>query len=218
MDQFKERTSAEALGSGKSKIIAALLDPALFEDFTLGIYSTLGAPYALSNTTLLDNCAATHLVNREELLVPGSLKIAHPQDCVEAGSSSLPIRGRGIRLMKGVLADGGDLELRNVALVDGFNVNIISEPLLKKAGVWYMGLDATLRRGTADNNVVVKQLERRSNVTVIWVLKLRKVIISRNVEFDESKFYSKEHEKVAGHPLPIIKEIVQMIEEEEEEA
>ncbi|OWO99454.1 hypothetical protein B2J93_7285 [Marssonina coronariae] len=78
MDQFKERISAEALGSGKSKIIAALLDPALFEDFTLGIYSTLGAPYALSNTTLLDNCAATHLVNREELLVPGLLKIAHP--------------------------------------------------------------------------------------------------------------------------------------------
>ncbi|CAL3966481.1 unnamed protein product [Diplocarpon coronariae] len=47
----------------KSKIIAALLDLTLFKDFTLRIYSTLKAPYALLNITLLNNYAKLIIKN-----------------------------------------------------------------------------------------------------------------------------------------------------------
>ena len=79
------------------------------------------------------------------------------------------IKGRGTRVFKGALhgPDGPntkDLKLSNVAVVEGFNVNIISEARLLQAGVWYNGLDCTLRVGSAEKSIMLKQLERQFNL------------------------------------------------------
>ena len=41
-------------------------------------------------------------------------------------------------------------------MVEGFHTNIISEPRLRKAGVWYCGFDYTLRFGDLNYNVKIK--------------------------------------------------------------
>lgn len=138
-----------------------------------GIYSTIHAlPHQLSRSTLIDNCGASHLVNTVDLLTPDSVQKAEPGDVVEAGTTAFPITARGTRVIKNVLngargPNTEDLVLKNVVCVEGFHVNIISEARLKQAGVWYMGLDCTLRYGALDKSVVVKQLVRRHNLVFL---------------------------------------------------
>ncbi len=138
-----------------------------------GVYATSGSmshPYASS--TLLDNCGGTHLVNDRELLEPGSFKASSEDDFILCGSDQLPVLGRGRRIIRGIL-DGEtgegvhDLILQNVALVEDFHVNIVSEKLLRKSGIWYNGWDCTLRFGTLDKNVVVKKLKPQDNLTFL---------------------------------------------------
>ena len=53
---------------------AMIIDPSLLEksDESLGVYAAASqVPYQLSDSTLLDNCGALHIVNRKELLFPG---------------------------------------------------------------------------------------------------------------------------------------------------
>lgn len=138
-----------------------------------GVFSTvLDLPHQLSQSTLIDNCGASHLVNTPDLLVPGSFKKAEHGEVVEAGTTSFPISGRGTRVLKNVLngargPNTEDLVLSNVVVVEGFHVNIISEARLEQAGVWYLGLDCSLRYGPLERSVVVKQLERRHNLVFI---------------------------------------------------
>jgi hypothetical protein len=51
-----------------------------------------------------------------------------------------------------------------------------------------------------------------SNIYRIWVPELDRVIITRNVTFDEDILYAPEQEKAEGQPLKIIQDIVEMIE------
>ena len=156
-----------------STTIAAILDMRLqpAPRTAAGLYATHGSnahPYRTS--TLLDNCGGTHLVNGEELLEPGSIIYSREGDAVLCGSDTLPVLGRGRRVMRGVFdgEDGNgahDLVLQHVALVPEFHVNIISEKLLRKSGLWYSGYDTTLRFGPIDNSVVVKTLVTRDNLT-----------------------------------------------------
>lgn len=138
-----------------------------------GIYSTVhDLPHQLSESTLIDNCGASHLVNTPDLLVPGSFEKAEHGEVVEAGTTSFPIAGRGTRVLKNVLngargPNTEDLVLSNVVVVEGFHVNIISEARLKQAGVWYLGLDCSLRYGTLEKSVVLKHLERRHNLVFL---------------------------------------------------
>ena len=69
-----------------------------------GVYNLMDFnAHLLSDSTILDNGAATHLVNSADRLVPGSFRPADPTDTVEAGTQAFPISGRGARLFKNAL-------------------------------------------------------------------------------------------------------------------
>jgi hypothetical protein len=148
-------------------VCAALLDPTMLQ-VTPGVYSTMDYDaHPLSNSTILDNGAAVHLVNSSSLLDTFTpVKGLHT---VEAGTQAFPISGYGTRVLKGFLklANGKrvDLTLSNVAVVEGFHVNIVSEARLQKAGLWYLGLDNTLRIGNLAGSTVVATLRRELNLT-----------------------------------------------------
>jgi hypothetical protein len=99
----------------------------------------------------------------------GTFRSSGPNDTVEAGTQSIPVVGRGIRLIKGILNGPNgpktvDLKLSNIAVVEGFHANIVSEALLREKGLWFNRLDDTLRFGTEGNNKIMATLIRRSNL------------------------------------------------------
>lgn len=56
----------------------------------------------------------------------------------------------------------------NVAYIQGFHLNIVSEALLRKTSeVWYLGLDGTLRCGTLGNNIVLAKLVNNFNLSFL---------------------------------------------------
>ena len=52
----------------------------------------------------------------------------------------------------------------NVAVIEGFHTNIISEYKLRSLRVWYNGFDYTLRYGPLEKSVVLKKLKRKYNL------------------------------------------------------
>ncbi|RAQ98619.1 reverse transcriptase domain protein [Stemphylium lycopersici] len=155
-------------------VVAAILDPAaLTADKALGVYYTRDfEAHELSESTILDSGAAVHLVNSKQLLEPGSFEPTRILETVEAGTQAFPISGRGTRVLKGVLNGPRgkrteDLTLTNVAVVEGFHLNIVSEARLQIKGVWYLGLDNTLRMGSLEQSIVLAKLERRYNLSFI---------------------------------------------------
>lgn len=107
-------------------VMRELLNPTLVCSVSSDRYER--ARHPLSDSTLIDNCGAVHLVNNEELLVEGSFKLVS-NEVVLAGTASFPIRGKGKRIIRRVL-DGAkgsrieDLILEDVAFVEGFYMNI----------------------------------------------------------------------------------------------
>ena len=57
-----------------------------------------------------------------------------------------------------------DLVLENVVLVEGFHVNIISEPLAREKGIWYEGWNCTLQYGKPEESVTLMELKRAYNL------------------------------------------------------
>jgi hypothetical protein len=99
----------------------------------------------------------------------GTFRSSGLNDIVEVGTQSIPVVGRGIRLIKGILnrlnsPKTVDLKLLNVAVVEGFYANIVSEALLREKGLWFNRLDDTLHFGTEGNNKIIVTLIRRSNL------------------------------------------------------
>jgi hypothetical protein len=149
---------------------AVTLDPILFVPTEHQmVFSTLDfSRHPFSDSTLLDNCGAAHIVNDESLLEKDTFT-GIEAGTVECGSSSLPIVGRGTRVIRNCLRgpegeNTADLILKDVAVVRGFHVNIISEAKLRQAKLWVHGYDGTLRFGTDKENIVVKTLVRKCNV------------------------------------------------------
>jgi hypothetical protein len=60
-----------------------------------------------------------------------------------------------------------DLVLNNVAVVEGFYTNIVSESKLLLAGVWYSGFNYTLHSRTPEKSTVLLKLERKYNLVFI---------------------------------------------------
>jgi hypothetical protein len=63
-----------------------------------------------------------------------------------------------------------DLLLKDVVVVKGFHVNIISEARLNEKGLWYLGLDSSLRVGyleQLDKSIMVASLKRKFNLTFV---------------------------------------------------
>ncbi|KAE8840578.1 hypothetical protein PTNB85_03977 [Pyrenophora teres f. teres] len=86
-------------------IQAVLIDPIMLtESHSPGVYSTMDFDaHPLSESTILDNGAAVHLVNNLQLIEPGSFVKASGIDCVEAGTQSFPILGKGTRRIRSIL-------------------------------------------------------------------------------------------------------------------
>jgi hypothetical protein len=96
--------------------------------------------YLLLASTLLDNCGAIHLINSKDLLELGSFVKALFNKCVKAGSSSLLILGRGIKVIKKAINGAAspnikDLRLFNVIIIEGFYINIVFKACLNKIRV-----------------------------------------------------------------------------------
>lgn len=178
-------------------ITATIIDPKLLRNIqSAGMFSTTDFDaHPLSNSTILDGGGALHLVNSKDLLVKGSYEKSTSLFCVEAGTQSYPIDGYGTRIIKGALnGENGkgteDLIMHNVALVEGFHVNIVSEARLHQAGLWYLGYDCTLRVGTPENSLLMASLHRQHNLIFIEYNPLSFYTISMNVNEDKRKLKS----------------------------
>jgi hypothetical protein len=149
-----------------------VLDPNLILGISgIGVYSILDfSRHPLSESTLLDNCGITHVINDIRLLDKGLFVPERPGRIVKAGSSSLPILDRGTYIIKSILngkKDKVDLVLNDIIVVEGFHVNIVSEALLRKRGAWYHGYDGTLRFGDEHESTVLLNTTRLYNVVFI---------------------------------------------------
>jgi hypothetical protein len=96
--------------------------------------------YPLLASTLLNNYSAIHLINSKDLLELGSFVKALFNKCVEAGSSSLLILGRGIKVIRkainrAISPNIKDLRLSDIIIIKGFYINIVSEACLNKIRV-----------------------------------------------------------------------------------
>jgi hypothetical protein len=101
-----------------------------------------------------------HLVNSKELIDPRTFVKAKIDDCVEAGTTIIPITRRGTYTIKNIVnGDQGpctqDLILHDIAVVEGFHVNIVSKARLAKKNTWYHGYDLIIRLGTKEKNIVL---------------------------------------------------------------
>jgi hypothetical protein len=109
-------------------------DPISYEVYAARLFSR--HPLALS--ILLNNYGLLHLVNDEHLLVPESFRPAYDK-YVEAGTISFPVKSHGTRIIKNIIKnlDGStsNLILHDVAVVDNFYCNIMSESRLARAKV-----------------------------------------------------------------------------------
>ena len=107
----------------------------------LGVYATLDfSRYLLLVSTLLNNYRATNLVNDRALLILDTFIKVRVDECVEARSLSLPILGRSKHVLKNILdrvrgPRTEDLVLKDVVIVEGFHVNIVSEACIRAVGV-----------------------------------------------------------------------------------
>ena len=163
-------------GSGKplsdDPVVITVIDPSLWKK-ELSVFSTVTfGKHKLFDSTVIDNCGALHLVNHRDKLVPGSFIPSIHYESVESGTTSFPISGRGKRVIEKVLTGPAgpktvDLVLTNVAVIDNFHVNIVSEALMTKSGIWYCGLDTTLRRGPLGSSTVICELTREHNITFL---------------------------------------------------
>jgi hypothetical protein len=107
------------------------------------------------------------LVNDEHLLVPESFRPAYDK-YVKAGTILFPVKGHKTRIIKNVIKNLNGLTfnliLHNVAVVNNFYCNIVSENRLAKIEMWFCGFNATFRTGNLQENRIVCQLERQHNL------------------------------------------------------
>ncbi|KAI1523025.1 rve domain containing protein, partial [Pyrenophora tritici-repentis] len=160
--------------SEKSKttntIVACVIDPRTLRDLSNAIFNLNYGGHPFSYSTIFDGGGALHLANDRNLLVPGTYKKCLDYLTVEAGTQSLPVSGVGDRLFKDFFngPDGPqDLLLKNVMVVEGFHVNIVSEALLRKVGFWYTGYDWTIRSGDMEHSIILRKLHVAHNLVFI---------------------------------------------------
>jgi hypothetical protein len=133
-----ESSVKDAKSKGKVQMTCAVLDYAFTKRTTHGIFAASSENFSkYSKSILLDNCGATHLVNDKSLLVAGTFR---------QGQYNI------------------DLLLTNVAVVESFPINIISERSLFQHGLFYHGGDCTLRYGDAESKRVMRNLRWEDNL------------------------------------------------------
>ncbi|XP_044718842.1 uncharacterized protein HRG_07407 [Hirsutella rhossiliensis] len=149
-----------------------VIDQSTPEGRQLLAFSTMPQAHPLRDSTLLDNCASTHVVNNRDLLV--DVHPASASDVVLVGDTALQVVCRGKRIMRNAFNGPGgrntrDLVLNNVAFVPGFHTNLISGNELRALGYWSCTLDDTLRFGTmASNKIMMNMSSKSNNGSVHW--------------------------------------------------
>lgn len=155
----------------ETNVCGTVIDPRTVYEVrrTMGIFAALEEHrHPFSTSTIWDTGGAMHLVNSVDLLEKGSF-VPCTGGIVESGNTSFQIIGYGKRVLKGALKGAKhnatvDLILLDVAVVEGWHVNIISSTRLRKSGLWLCGFDNTLRFGEVEHSSVAKQLETHSNL------------------------------------------------------
>jgi mRNA-degrading endonuclease HigB of HigAB toxin-antitoxin module len=102
-----------------------------------GVYAArLFSKHFLALSTFLNNYGLLHLVNNEHFLVPESFRPVYDK-CVKAKTILFPVKGHKTRIIKNVIKnlDGSTFNfiLHDVAVVDNFYCNIVSENRLARA-------------------------------------------------------------------------------------
>ncbi|KAG5929854.1 hypothetical protein E4U60_007313, partial [Claviceps pazoutovae] len=167
----------QSKGNLPGGMAAAILDPGMFEkddasQAPVGVYTTLGSrKHMLSMSTLYDHCGAMHVVNSVDLLVPGMYKTTE-NDYLEAATTNFQIIGRGTRVLKSIFngnrgPNTEDLTLLDVAVVEGFHVNIVSASRLRAKGVWFHAVDDSLRTGAYEEKRVLAKLIGKHNLVFL---------------------------------------------------
>jgi hypothetical protein len=132
--------------------IAVLINPDIMQDPILHeIYAARSfSKHSLALSTFLNNYGLLHLINNKHLLMPESFRPAYDK-YVKAGTILFPVKSHKIRIIKNIIKNlngsTSNLILHDIAMVDNFYCNIMSENRLAKAGMWFCGFDATLRTG-----------------------------------------------------------------------
>jgi hypothetical protein len=105
-----------------------------YEVYIARLFST--HPLALS--IFLNNCGLLYLINNKHPLIPKSFRSAYNK-YVEIETILFPIRSHETRIIKNVIKNMNgwtlNLILHNVAMVNNFYCNIVSENRLAKAEV-----------------------------------------------------------------------------------
>ncbi|KAG5986029.1 hypothetical protein E4U52_000633 [Claviceps spartinae] len=165
----KKRRWNKPKGKIPPNIAAAAIDTDLLhgvvaaEAQAIGMYTTLSdRRHILSESTVYDTGGAMHVVNSIDLLDPGTFKPAE-DEFIEAGNTNFHVVGRGTRVLKKIFrGDDGvknvDLKLLNVAVVEGFQVNIVSASRLEEKGIWHNGSDHSLRFGDPKEKLILANL------------------------------------------------------------
>jgi hypothetical protein len=116
---------------------------------SIRIYATLDfSKHLLLKSTLFDNYSAMHLVNNKERLNKGSFVKLLIELVIKVKTFILLIIRHGTCTFKGLFnkrdSKRVNLVLRDVVIVKGFYINIVSEALFFEKGVWVYRLDSTL--------------------------------------------------------------------------
>jgi hypothetical protein len=149
----------------KSSISITLLDLTLITaGLSIRIYATLDfSKHLLLESTLFDNYSAIYLVNNKERLDKGSFVKLLVELVIKARTFILLITRRGTRTFKGLFNKRDskriNLVLRDVAVVKGFYINIVSKALFFEKGMWVYKLNSTLCIGTKQENIVLIKLK-----------------------------------------------------------
>jgi hypothetical protein len=98
----------------------------------------LFSKYPLALSILLNNCGLLYLINNKHLLMPGSFRPAYDK-YVKAGTILFPIKGYKTRIIKNIIKNMNsstfNFILYDVAVVNNFHCNIMSENRLAKAKI-----------------------------------------------------------------------------------
>jgi hypothetical protein len=109
-------------------------DPIPYKIYAARLFSK--HPLALS--TFLNSYSLLHLINDKHLLVPESFRLIHDK-YVKTGTILFPVKSHGTRIIKNIIKNLNgstfNLILHDMAMVDNFYCNIVSENRLTKAGI-----------------------------------------------------------------------------------
>jgi hypothetical protein len=110
----------------------------------------LFSKHSLALSIVLNNYGLLYLVNDKHFLMPKSFRPAYDK-YVKAKTILFPVKSHKTRIIKNIIKNLNsstfNLILHDIAVVNNFYCNIVSENRLVRAKIWFCGFDATFRIG-----------------------------------------------------------------------